>query len=62
MAKFKVQRQATVWYEIIIQAENAEEANRIARDNKMWLNSEIAEGSDEWADDSLLDLWVGDAQ
>jgi len=57
MAKFRVQRQATVWVEIIVVADTTEAAEKIAMwDN--WENGTDVEDSWDWATDSFSNLWI----
>ena len=59
MAKFRVQRKATVWVEITLEADSRDEAEEIAQENdKEWVFYPILEDSFDWATDSLTDLWI----
>ena len=59
MAKFRVQRKATVWVEITIEANSRDEAEEIAQENgEEWVFAPILEDSFDWATDSLTDLWI----
>jgi len=61
MAKFRVQRRATVWFEITVDAENEDEALKIGgQDESLWEHAEEIRGSFEY--DDYAELWISEEE